>query len=352
MIKHIKLSNFRKFKLFDEDINSNLVIFKGKNAIGKTSILESIYLISTFKSHRTNSYLNLIKENSNFAKIEIDADSKYEIIISENGKKGLVDKVEIKKASDYIGRLKCVMFSPEDIKIVSGGNSNKRNFLDLEISLLNKRYLEVLKESKYFLSQRNQLLKKYDAKKDKKILDFLTLELSKREKLIILSRIKFLNMINEKINEIHKQIKNDEVIKFKYISSFKDIDDESKYHDNLEQDLLYKMTLRGIGRDYYKISINGNDIEAYASEGQLKNIAISLKIALVKIMKEYTNKEVILLLDDVFSLLDKNRINNLYELLKLSNQTFITCVDSIELDKKLKDEALIIDLEKKENLYG
>ena len=351
MIKHIKLFNFRRYKKFEIDTNSNFIIFKGKNAIGKTSILEAIYLTSTFKSHRTNNNLDLIKENEKYSKIQIDADNKYEIILSETGKKGIIDNVEMKKASEFIGNLRCVLFSPEDQEIINGSKKEKRGFLDLEISLLNKRYLSTLKECRYFLSERNQILKKYKPK-DENYLNIVTQELSKREKMIALSRMKFINLINQKLNEVHQQIKKDEFLRIEYQSTLPDILDESSYHSNVDQDILYKMTLRGVQRDSYTVYLNEHDVSSYASEGQLKNIAISLKIALVKVIQEYSKEEVILLLDDVFSLLDKDRIDNLYNFLSTASQTFISCVDTIDLDNKIKGQALIIDLDKKENLYG
>ena len=141
MIKEIKLKNFRTFDDIKFNLNNSLVIFSGKNAVGKTSILESIFLCSTSKSHRENDLENLIKDDKDFMSCEITANKNYKVIISREEKNYFINKSLYKRLSDFIGDLKVVMFSPLDLELIDGTKLRKRRFLDLEISLIDKEYL-------------------------------------------------------------------------------------------------------------------------------------------------------------------------------------------------------------------
>ena len=177
MIRKIKLKNFRTFDDATFETNNSLVIFSGKNAVGKTSILESIFLCSTSKSHRENELSNLIKDNNSLASCEIVSDKNYKVVISKEEKSFLINKTVYKRISDFIGDLKVVMYSPYDLSLIDGAKLIKRRFLDLEISLYDKEYLKNLSLYKKILNERNNLLK--DDKIDKIYLNLLTTDLIK-----------------------------------------------------------------------------------------------------------------------------------------------------------------------------
>ncbi len=342
MIKSISLSNFRKFDKLNIETNKNLVILVGSNAVGKTTVLESIYLASTFKSHRTNDLSDLIKEGKPYAKIFINSDHKYEVILSQNKKKGLIDGIEQKKASDFVANLHTVIFSPSDLSIVSGSPSVRRHFLDIELSMLNKKYLDCLSKTKYFLKQRNELLKKDNI--DLKMLEVLTNQFIESESLIIRSRLKFINLLNQKLNLIHETISNGEKLELKYISTI-DLDKAKEiYKLQLKKEMFLKTTTLGFHRDDFEIYLNDHLANAYASQGQMRNIAISIKIALVMVYEQYLGKYPILLLDDVFSELDDSRQSNLVKFLLDKPQTFITTTTLDGVYSELLSKALVIKL--------
>ena len=162
MITSIHLENFRIFSKLDIDCNHKLVIFSGKNAVGKTSILEAIYLIATSKSHRTNDISSIIKNDSNQAIIEIKENKRFKIILDKENKYLFINKVQISKVSEFIGNLEVVLFSPSQLSLINGSPSERRKFLDLELSILNKEYLKVSSRYKKILSERNDLLKNND----------------------------------------------------------------------------------------------------------------------------------------------------------------------------------------------
>jgi len=159
MIKNIKLTNFRVFNDLELQTNNSLVILSGKNATGKTSILEAIYLCSTSKSHRVNNLEGIINHGNDFAICEIEANKKIKMVISKEGKALYINKNEISKISDFIGNLNVVMFSPYDLCLIQGAKGDRRRFLDLEVSLLDKSYLKASTAYKKVLKERNDLLK-------------------------------------------------------------------------------------------------------------------------------------------------------------------------------------------------
>lgn len=342
MILEIELKNFRKFSDLSLNLNNNLVFITGDNASGKTTILEAIYFLTRLKSERTNNYRDLIKYDEPFAKAKVITDTiKLETVITENTKLYKKNNIEYKKASEFFGSISVILFSPDDINLIKSSPSVRRKFLDMELSLLNKKYLNLLGETNYYLKQRNLVLQ--SDKFDNVLFDIFTNKLVENELLLIKSRLKFIDLLNKQINEVHSKICKNENIKLVYKSSL-NLDNVSDSLKNVkDNELKYKTTLVGYHRDDFKILLNGLDASRFASEGQMRHIVISLKIALVLVYEEYTKQTPVLLLDDVFSYLDKKRQNNIIEFLKNRPQSIITST-SIDNYESIKEDALIIKL--------
>src|SRR5690554_980742 len=131
MITSIALRNFRNLKDYQIDIGQSLVVIEGANGVGKTSILEAIYFAATTKSHRTNTEKDMIQYEKPYASVQLVQNKKvHEIVLTSKGKRTLINKVEIRKISDYIGQFNVVMFAPEDLMIIKGSPSERRYFLD------------------------------------------------------------------------------------------------------------------------------------------------------------------------------------------------------------------------------
>ncbi len=338
MIKNIKLSNFRKFDSLDLNINNSFIIFSGKNARGKTSILEAIYIASTTKSHRENDLKNIIKFNEQFSKIEIVADKRYKIVISKEAKSLFINDNEINKSSDYLGNLDTVMISPLDISLIRGSKGDKRKFLDLNISMLDKKYLNESSKYKKHLNERNLLLKSKNV--DNVLLDVLTKELCESIDYIYRLRIRFIEKLNQYLKDISKDM-GIENIKIIYDSTYNPNDILKSFNDKRESDLKYQITQIGTHRDGFRIMINDLDAESFASEGQTRIIYIVIKLALAKAIKEIKG-EPILLLDDIYQALDKDRIIKLTGYLKNMKQVFITTTSILEIPDELLKEALVL----------
>ena len=156
MIKEIKIRNVRRFDDLTLNINSNNVILQGKNATGKTTVLESISLTSITKSHRTNNLKEIIKEDKMYSDIKISYNSdNYRIVISNAGKMVSINNIEQQKLSEYIGVFPTIFFAPSDLEIITSSPTLRRQFLNQEISQLSHNYLVNLNLYNKLLQERN-----------------------------------------------------------------------------------------------------------------------------------------------------------------------------------------------------
>lgn len=341
MIKNIELENFRKFKSLNINTESKIVILTGPNAIGKTSVLESIYLTSTSKSHRTTELKDVIEENSEYSIIKINSNKRFKLVLSKDGRKSFINEKEYSKLSDFIGNLNVMMFSPLDIELITGQKGTRRRFLDIEISLLDKLYLKEITAYRKLLKERNELLKLYK-EENKLMLDVITNQLIEILNVVANKRIRFINLINDYLKNISNKLEC-ESIELNYLPTY-DLKNISKSFENkLAYDLISKTTNIGLHRDDFEIKINNKDISSFGSEGQMRNTILAIKLAIMEIYKK-ENKDIILLLDDVFASIDQKRINKIMEYIKLEKQTFITTTSLFNIPDELLKEAKIIKL--------
>lgn len=347
MIKQIKLKNVRKFDTLNLEINSNNVILQGQNACGKTTILESISLASITKSHRTNNLKEVIKEGNMYSDIRILYENKeFRIVLSNEGKMVSINNLEQQKLSEYIGLFPTIFFSPYDLEIIISSPTLRRQFLNQEISQISHNYLKNLNTYNKFLQERNALLKNMEIGSDTKLLDIITNQMIEVGKKIINDRMKFIDEINQEINNIHSKINLNEFIKLVYQPSVSLEKIEEVFENKKINDITSHQTNYGIQRDEVIFLLNDKNVGKYASQGQIRNVILSTKLTLCKIIYKYKKRYPVLLLDDVLSELDLNRQNNLLNLLnEFENiQTFISTVDTSSLNKEILKKYQIINL--------
>ena len=332
-------------------------IFIGNNAQGKTNILESIVILALTKSHRIGISPNIIKFGKKKAKINgvVRKDkiiNKLGVEITENNKKLMINLDEIKKVSNYISTLNVIVFTPDDLDIIKGSPSIRRNLLNIELSQISKVYLNTYNEYNKLLKTRNEYLKLLlsNSIADKKYLDVITDKLIDKAIIIYKKRKEFIDKINESINDNYESITNDKNLSIKYIPNI-DIDkfdDESiskvlknKYESRYQKELNYGMTLYGPHRDDFEFILNEENLKYFGSQGQQKTAIISFKLAEIPIFEEYCNTKPILLLDDIFSELDVKKINKLLKLISNDIQTIVTTTDLRRINKKYLEKAII-----------
>ncbi|MEY8411951.1 DNA replication/repair protein RecF [Lachnospiraceae bacterium 62-26] len=333
-IRSLKLKNYRNYSLLKLDFDDAANIFYGDNAQGKTNILEAVYLSGTTKSHRGTKDRDLIRFGEEESHIEAVVEKngieyQLDMHLKKNSPKGIaINKMPIRRASELFGIVNLVFFSPEDLNIIKSGPSERRRFIDMELSQLDRVYLSDLANYNRVVNQRNRLLKDMKPGPDKSLMDTLEiweLQLIQYGNRIVERRKLFIQEVNEIISSIHKKLTGEkEDIKVIYEPSNGNLTLEQALVKNRERDIRIKSTSVGPHRDDICFMAGDLDIRRFGSQGQQRTAALSLKLSEIELVKQVINDTPVLLLDDVLSELDKHRQNYLLDSIN-DIQTLITC---------------------------
>lgn len=349
-LSELNLINYRNYIKLELSFGSNLIIFSGRNGMGKTNILESIFLSSTGRSHRTPRDRELIKFGEKEALIRSlikkrEGLSQVEIILdSREQKKIKINAIRAQRLGELMGHINSVFFAPEDLRLVKGSPQERRRFIDMEISQVRPRYFYNLQQYNKVLTQRNNLLKDInDNSSLRKTLYIWDEQLAKIGSSIILNRIEFLEKIKDISKAIHKDLSEEkEELEISYSPSInlKDYEGESieeaflkELDEGRDEDIRRGRTEKGCHRDDLSIRIDNKDVRVYGSQGQQRTTALSLKLSEIQMMYDETGEYPLLLLDDVMSELDRGRQSQLLSYFN-NIQTFITTTDYRELPIK------------------
>lgn len=334
IVKSLKLKNYRNYELLNIEFDKATNIFYGDNAQGKTNILEAVYLSGMTKSHRGTKDRDLIRFENEEAHIETIIEKngipyQIDMHLKKNSPKGIaINKMPIRKASELFGLMNFVFFSPEDLNIIKNGPAERRRFMDLELSQLDKVYLKDLAGYNRIINQRNKLLKDYSFGNQSELIDTLDvwdMQLVAYGNRIIERRKKFIKEINEIIYGIHQKLTGGkEEIHLSYESGCGAYSLEDALRRNRERDIRMKSTSVGPHRDDICFITENIDIRKFGSQGQQRTAALSLKLSEIELVKRIIKDTPVLLLDDVLSELDKNRQNYLLDSIH-DIQTLITC---------------------------
>lgn len=358
IIKNLKIFNFKNHSEKSFDFSPEINCFVGNNGAGKTNILDALHYLSMAKSFLGNlDAQNILHESDFFAiEAEIQGEEKNDIIkvqLPKEGKK-IIKKNDktYERIADHIGFLPSVMISPYDANLISDGSESRRKFLDAMISQTDSDYLFALIQYQKTLQQRNALLK-YFAKNRTFDLDSLEIynePLNKFGTQIFEKRQRFVASILPTIQHFYEIIsKGNEKVTVIYESNLNEQNFEKILSENLEKDRVLTYTSRGIHKDDLRFEMNGNLIKKFGSQGQQKSFLIALKLAQIKRIKDITNKNPILLLDDIFDKLDDNRVSQLIELVNQQNfgQIFITDTHRERTEsvvKRINEESKIFQI--------
>ena len=338
IVKSLKLKNFRNYNQEEINLEKNINIFYGKNAQGKTNIIEAIFLCSLGKSFRAKKDNEMIKLNEKNAIVEIeyeksDRDGKIKIEIG-NKKNIYLNGIKIKKLSELLGNLNIVIFTPDDINILKGGPQNRRRFLDIMISQLRPNYMHILNLYIKTMEQRNNYLRQIkEEHKDENLLEIWDEKLAEYAVKIYEYRKEFIEKIIKKLDIIHKNITNEEEqIELEYVT---ECDSKEKYLKLLKErrklDIIKGFTTKGVHRDDFMIYINKKDIKIFGSQGQNRTAMLSLKLAELQVIYDEIGEYPILLLDDFMSELDKTRRKNFLENIE-GTQVIITGTEKLDIE--------------------
>ncbi len=352
-IQQLKLLNFRNYEKMELDFSPNYNIIYGNNGSGKTNLVESIYVLALTKSFRGSVDKVLIMNNKDVCRVEGVVQDKYEnkykIIIKDSGKRVKINNTKVDKLSDYISEISVVLFNPDDLRFIKDSPSIRRKAINLEISQINNVYLKNLNMYNKLLKQRNSYLKttNINANSSKEYLDVLTSKLIDYGEKIYLSRKKYIDLLNQRIGEIYNSICDIDDLNLEYVSDYKNFDKEkivSKYRENLNRDIILGKTSFGVHHDDVRFKFKGYNIKDYGSEGQQKNAIIAYKLTELEIFYQVRGNYPILILDDLFSELDRFKINNILNLINKDIQTFITTTDIDKINKDILDMSKLFEI--------
>ena len=343
--KKIELKNFRNYEEEEIEFNDKVNIITGKNAQGKTNLLESLYIMSLGKSFRTNKDIEMIGFEKDYCRakslsVKEGRELEIEINIGREGKTVKINGSKTEKNIELLENVFTVVFSPEDLKIVKDEPEKRRRFIDRELCQLKPVYYKNLGRYKKILQQRNSLLKQQEIKED--VIDVWDESLAEYGAKIIQERSRFIGKLNEISKEISRRITNGkETLEISYDANIekKESLEEQKYYlkkelsKNLKADIFRRSTSAGPHKDDLRICAEGMDIRRFGSQGQQRTAALSLKLAEIKMIREETGVSPILLLDDVLSELDEERQRFLIRSME-EIQLFITTAELNEEVKK------------------
>lgn len=361
-INSVKLKNYRNYKDLKLDFSSNKILLIGKNAQGKTNLLESLYYLSCLNSPRAKTDSELILWNEPYAILKAsvkkeDIEKELEVVISPPKRKEMkVNSIKKNKSAEFCSNLAVVSFSVNDLLLLRGVPDDRRSWLDMAISQIYPAYPDRLSKYNKIRIQKSNHLKdiKGNMNADTSLLEVFNTQLAVSGSNIIFLRLKFLNELQKIAMEKHLQIAPNELLTTVYNStalgdmdfSFDNVppveDIASKFSQQLEQrqleEIIRAQSLVGPHRDDVSFFINDTEAKKFASQGQQRTIVLSLKLAELELVKEKINDTPVLLLDDVLAELDDIRQNYLLNAIGSETQTIITSVDTLHFqDEYLKD---------------
>ncbi|MBE5830677.1 MAG: DNA replication/repair protein RecF [Butyrivibrio sp.] len=345
IIKSLELADFRNYENLKIDFSSGTNILYGDNAQGKTNILEAIFVSATTKSHKGSKDKEIIRFGKEEAHVRTilerdNAEYRIDMHLRKNKSKGIaIDGQKIKRASDLIGKLNVVFFSPEDLSIIKNGPSERRRFMDIELCQLDQIYLNSLSKYNKLVVERNKVLKDlFEHPENSVLLDVQDKQLCEYGSVIIKTREKFIRDLNEIIRPIHEKLTGGkEFLSVYYEPNVNSDEFEKKLRSSRQKDTYAKQTTVGPHKDDFSFIVcksnekenpdslqDGIDIRKYGSQGQQRTASLSLKLSEIEIVKKAKKENPVLLLDDVLSELDSNRQNYLLNTIG-DIQTIITC---------------------------
>ena len=366
--KILELENFRNYASLRIEPIAGLNIFAGRNAQGKSNLLESLYILATSKSTRAAKDAELIRFDQPAARIKAEIardkapDLDIELLLSLTEKKAArINGLRHTRLAEVIGQVNAVLFDSGDLEIIRGEPSVRRRFLDLEIAQTSPRYVHALGAYRKALEQRNRLLR--DARDGRMTPDTRGSLFAWNEQLaqhgarLVERRRLFLERLAAIAEDLHQTLSDKrDGLRIVYQPSFP-LDDlvdadaiQARFLEALEtvaQDELARgTTLRGPQRDDVSFTVNGQDCRAFGSQGQQRTVALSLKLAERQLIEELVGEPPLLLLDDVLSDLDDARRRLLFDLTaQAGSQTFLSCTNLRAFSKGVLERAAVYDVD-------
>ena len=347
LLRSFQLANFKNYLSQTITPAIGFTCFVGLNGMGKTNLLDAIYFICTSKSKFSILDKQIIRHGADFFRIEgiFERNEETVKIVSKyrNGGKKIFerDNLPYRKLAEHIGQFPVVFIAPDDTQLVTGASEERRRLIDQTISQLDQKYLGYLLIYEKVLKQRNSLLKRVDVSNAEKI-KLLTIydhQMEVPATYLHEKRATFTLELWESFRQINSVLSNDQESPFiQYESPLHQMEFLKLMERNRNKDLILQRSSTGPHRDDLVFSLMNQPIKKFGSQGQLKTFVISLKLAQYEVIRSAQKEKPLLLLDDIFDKLDRNRVSKLISFLgnQKIGQVFITDTDEKRVDSVLK----------------
>ncbi len=359
-LNSMALRSFRSYTDCETEFSGGINVIVGKNGQGKTNLLEAIYLIATGRGFKARSDKELIAFSSQDAHVSArgvsgDRERRVELTLRRGQRRDMsVNGVKCRTAAELAGNFSAVLFCPEDLNMIRGGASERRRLMDMCISQLRPRYAAALASFSRAYEGKTRLLR--DCGENPGLLPLLEeydLETAKYGAILIHYRANFVERLAPEAGRIHGEFGSGERLELKYktVDTVTDpkappsaILPELLEHQRTHKDaeLASHMCLSGAHKDDLEIDINGCAARAFASQGQTRTAALSIKLAELNIHRDTLGEYPLLLLDDVLSELDEGRQDFVLNRIG-GGQVFITCCEDERVSDRTGGRVLTVD---------
>lgn len=347
-VRNISLVSWRNVARTSADFERGVNVLWGMNAQGKSNILESIYYFARGRSFRGGRDSELIRFGADYATSSLtyrrdgyENDTVLDCVIPKNGKKKLrKNSVNLSSAAEMMGLFRAVLFCPKDLSLVTGGPLERRTFLDVALSQLSETYLTYLRRYTKALTERNALLKRASAGESVTSAEWEVYAevMAESAGVVCAYRNDYVSMLSREVGRYFSDMTSGgEVPELRYSSHalYDGIPaplstvDTSKIQNilydrlnaNVDRECAAGSTLWGIHKDDVSLMINGREAKLYASQGQQRSVALSLKLAEAEIANKLGGEYPVILLDDVFSELDEKRRKYILDILSADDES-------------------------------
>lgn len=355
VVNRLYLQHFRNYETLDLTLDRGIHLVSGQNAQGKTNLLEALYLLSTTRLLRGQRDSEAIQESSNTASAAAEVGSSstlVSVVLDRSARKRvLLNGLALPRASDVLGRLPCVCISSADLSIVHGEPSDRRLFLDLELSQLYPAYLRHLAVYRRALDHRNALLKAAVTEHiGPEMFEIWETELASHGSALREFRIRFLGGLTPFAQSAHAQMGGGETIELCYEprdSGLTGDELRGQLQGSRSHEIHRGITTVGPHRDDFSIQVGGMRARLFASQGQQRTAMLSIKLGTMELERGERGSPPLLLLDDILSDLDEGRRARLMDwVLEHASQTLLTCTEPAAAGPGILSRARILHVSK------
>ena len=360
IVRRIALNGFRNYDFETAEFDAGTNVICGPNAQGKTNLLEAVYLLAMGRSFRTRFDKELVGFDSDGADILADVTSHgreqtINIRLTPGKPKRILVNAVRKNAGELSDTVNTVLFCPDDLNLIKEGAAVRRRLMDNAICQIRPRYAEILSDFNRLYENKTRILKDWHEKPALlDTLDDFSDGMARASAQLIRYRAAFALRLSEAAAPIHRDFSDGQEelqVQYKTVSSVHDPFASAKeiYYDICEHQERHRQAeldsaqcLTGAHKDDLEIDINGKNARAFASQGQTRTAALSLKLAEREIFLKETGEYPILLLDDVLSELDQRRQEFVLNRIG-GGQTLITCCEDEGISKRTGGRVLFVE---------